>query len=197
MSSDNGVYILKTKHPDKEGYEYRVAHAQAIDNLYYDLEAEDHAGIDSPYSQDFFDLPANQIFGSSEVYTNEDLVWTEAHHLASEISILEYGTSSLEHPNQVFKYMTNEEMTAEEKRHDAIIEQHHREREEERVVRKRQEEKAAITTTGPVAISDSVRGMLTLPDGREIHGHVLGDCVVTFTAPVKFLPTDWDKEPNS
>ena len=36
MSADNGIYILKTPKDNNEGFEYRVIHSQAIENIYWD-----------------------------------------------------------------------------------------------------------------------------------------------------------------
>jgi len=61
MSADNGVYILKTHKPpikdgnsyqNQNGSEFRVAYAQAIDNV------------------DYSDLYLPAIFGDSQVYTS-------------------------------------------------------------------------------------------------------------------------------
>lgn len=193
MSSDNGVYILKTQHPSGEGFEYRVAHAQGIDNLYYDLEVDDYAGIDSPYSQDFFDFPANEFFGGCEVYTDEARAWNAAWAEAGDHSILEYGVSMQEHPNQVFKYMTEEEMVAEEARIDAVLEGHRARRQEELDELWQRQEEAAMHIDGPMEVSN-LWGFFLTSDGRRVRGNVLGNCVVTFPEPVKFLPADWDKE---
>lgn len=35
MSADNGIYVLRTPAADGRGFEFRVAHAQAIDNIDY------------------------------------------------------------------------------------------------------------------------------------------------------------------
>ena len=53
ISVDNGVYILKTKHPIK-GYEYRIANIFAVDNIYLDPEVR------------------FQAFGDKAVYDNFD-----------------------------------------------------------------------------------------------------------------------------
>ena len=45
MSADNGIYILKTRafSPDPaHDFEYRVAHATCIENLYYDVDTGGH-----------------------------------------------------------------------------------------------------------------------------------------------------------
>lgn len=60
MSADDGIYILKT--PAESGFEYRVIHAQAIENIYYD-RGRSH---DEPIPKRL-----REYFGKAEVFTNE------------------------------------------------------------------------------------------------------------------------------
>ena len=96
MSADNGIYILKTPADDGEGFEYRVRHAQAIDNIYWDDTAPGHNNPDG--------VPeiVVEYFGKCDVLTEE-----EAHKKAFELEeevlnddfgILEYGVSTIELP---------------------------------------------------------------------------------------------------
>jgi len=88
MSADNGVYILRTLLPPiknagysytpRPGYEYRVAHCFAIDNI------------------DYHDLYAVVYFGDSAIYYDEAEALHAAHQLANEVmrhGPLEYGVS--------------------------------------------------------------------------------------------------------
>lgn len=96
MSADNGVYILSTvRHSKQEGiawvkcdsYQvYRVAHAQAIDNLEYYKEKEPHNL--GAYMQD--------TWGTSPVYQDKDQAIIAAHKIADSIDVLEYGVSMIE-----------------------------------------------------------------------------------------------------
>lgn len=89
MSADNGVYILKTPAwpiKDENGgyrnqgdkFEYRVAHAGAIDNI------------------DYSDLYLACYFGNCKVHDNEDDAWKEAREIAADVGFLEYGVSMIE-----------------------------------------------------------------------------------------------------
>jgi len=96
MSSDNGVYILSTIRNSKqegngwvkcEPYPiYRVAHAQAIDNLDYYKGKEPHNL--GAYMQD--------IWGTSPVYHDRDQAIIAANKIADSIDVLEYGVSMIE-----------------------------------------------------------------------------------------------------
>lgn len=86
MSADNGIYILRTKNPDPNmGFEYRVAHAQAIESI-------DEPNIGGLY--------VFLIFNKAQVFTRLKDAETEAlriHHeiSASDCRILEYGMQLL------------------------------------------------------------------------------------------------------
>lgn len=104
MSADNGVYILKTPRPmvqtqkgwfsPQHGFEYRVAHCMAIDNI------------------DYSDLYLPVYFGDSEVFLDKDEAFLFASNLAQEIMNngcpLEYGVSFIEKPCE-FPNMTSDE----------------------------------------------------------------------------------------
>jgi len=94
MSADNGVYVLESplmaEAPNGQEIhyadEYRVAHCQAIENL-WDC---------GQYSLDF----ERQMFGQSPVYHDKDEAILAAHRIAETITVLEYGVKVLhmEHP---------------------------------------------------------------------------------------------------
>lgn len=73
MSADNGIYILKTK----EG-QYRVIHAQAIENLYHNYNEL---------------IPAQIIeyYGKSKYTYEKNLARGIAFSIARELPVLEYG----------------------------------------------------------------------------------------------------------
>ena len=88
MSADNGIYILKTpKDGAEEEFEYRVIHAQGIDNI----EDEDPAMVIS-------------YFGKCEALTKEE-AQNKAFEMEEDCYILEYGISSivLSHSFQWFR----------------------------------------------------------------------------------------------
>lgn len=95
MSADNGVYILKTsRRDDPTKSEYRVAHAQAIENV--TQQDAFWADIQPAY--------AVSIFGSSVVFDNKADALIEAGSIEDEIlsdefcPILEYGICEVELP---------------------------------------------------------------------------------------------------
>lgn len=99
MSADNGVYILRTprkmkknddnSYSSQKGYEYRVTHCQAIDNV------------------DYSDLYMPLLFGKSKVHFDIADAQAEARKMADGIleddGILEYGiwmiTKECQFPN--------------------------------------------------------------------------------------------------
>lgn len=96
MSGDNGIYILSTpRNKKQEGNAwvscdpypvYRVAHVQAIDNLYYYKEKEPHNL--GAYLQD--------TWGTSLVYLEKEQAINVAHKIAETVKVLEYGISLIE-----------------------------------------------------------------------------------------------------
>lgn len=88
MSADNGVYILKTPRRDwPERFEYRVAHAQAIENVIQ--QNASWADIQPAY--------AIMYFGDSTVFDHKADALLEAGIMEDEVlsddfcPILEYG----------------------------------------------------------------------------------------------------------
>jgi len=98
MSADNGIYLLKTPADDGESFEYRVIHAQAIDNIYWDGTAPDHNNPDG--------VP--EIFGACDILTEEEAnkkaFELEEEVLNDDFGILEYGVSTIELPYSFSKY---------------------------------------------------------------------------------------------
>lgn len=85
MSADNGVYIAKFK----DGF--RVAHAQAIDNV-LDYVDGDEKLIQSERIHYFLESP---------VFKDADSAWLYARDLADRYDVLEYGVTQLpdfQHP---------------------------------------------------------------------------------------------------
>lgn len=79
MSADNGTYILQTYGP-----EYRIAHTQAIDNIYSKFDE-----LTSTYQPDIDVII--ECFGTSKVYTQVEDAWDAAFNLDEEHSWSEYG----------------------------------------------------------------------------------------------------------
>ncbi len=105
MSSDNGVYILRTLRTRKETQKgvwsksepysvWRVAHVGAIDNFdWYLNNATYNLGA---YMKD--------IWGNSPVFESEDEAITYANILAKDIEPLEYGVSVINVPYDMIFY---------------------------------------------------------------------------------------------
>jgi hypothetical protein len=84
MSSDNGIYI--GVFPTHDGLkEYRVIHAQAIDNC-------DYSGV---VPDSITDLYIVAYFGDARTFPNQSKAWTHARKLAEEYTVLEYGVSEI------------------------------------------------------------------------------------------------------
>jgi hypothetical protein len=93
MSADNTIVILKTPSPD--GFEFRVTHAQAIDNIYWDETAPDN------YNPNGNPKEVVNYFGKCNVFTNSIDALKFAQEKADKIlsddfcPILEYGISQI------------------------------------------------------------------------------------------------------
>lgn len=105
MSADNGIYVIKTKRTakegpkghwtngkDKENFVYRVAHAQAIDNLDWYKEKQ-------PYNLGAYMV---SVWGESEVFTDESTALISAHKLAKTVHYTEYGVNLIDMSEYIF-----------------------------------------------------------------------------------------------
>ncbi len=103
MSADNGVYIGRFKHVEcsrplvdergayydiEDGYEYRVAHAQAIENCDY------NSGFDSDIPKEVIDAYRVLTYGSVPIFTDKDSAYRQAQELA-KLQPTEYGISEI------------------------------------------------------------------------------------------------------
>lgn len=95
MSADNGVYILTTKNPDGEGYEYRVAHCVAVDNISYQPDY-------GSWNKEFLCL----MFGRAVVHHELNEAVMKAHEqylkLIEEGLPVEYGVAHIGAHDVVF-----------------------------------------------------------------------------------------------
>lgn len=104
MSADNGIYILRSPRlntlGEHNGFEYRVAHCAAIDNLFTAKGAAYRV----------------LLFGRSHVYSEKAWALLEASQLEDNIldqgAILEYGISTIR-DTIPFPHMTWEEALKE------------------------------------------------------------------------------------
>ena len=103
MSADNCVCVLKT--PDgKNGFEYRVVHAQAIENIYWDDNSTNNNNPEGDPTQ------IVNYFGRCNPLTNEDNAVQLAEGMAKEIladdfcPVLEYGIIRIDLPHPFSYY---------------------------------------------------------------------------------------------
>ena len=102
ISADNCIAILKT--PNGNGFEYRVVHAQAIDNIYWD----DTKPNGNPEGNPVYVV---SYFGECSVLTNQDNAIHLAGGMAKEIlddefcGILEYGIIRIDLPHPFSYYL--------------------------------------------------------------------------------------------
>lgn len=184
MSADNGIYVLKTK-VDKfwvreapelfedrgpGRFEYRVAHAMAVENICYNMKTGD-------YQKDFIPEIVFDYFGDCRVFIDEGEALKYAHELEKEYDILEYGVSILDHSHQVFpSNLTKDDVERYEVEMDKEANRHRAEREQER------QEWVANNQVGLTPLAD---GCLRAPGGGEFVPRVMyGDLMV---APGKTL----------
>jgi len=114
MSSDNGIYILKTPTKDKDIFEFRVIHAQDIEGIYWNNQKNDYQ--ESPYAANLI-----SYFGKEKVLTEEEAD-KMAFSLEKEIMsddfclILEYGINTIE-LEKPFDHYVEEAKTNSEKKY--------------------------------------------------------------------------------
>jgi hypothetical protein len=93
MSADNGLYILVT--PKGKGFEYRVAHLQAVENYGWDDELG--CSTDNP---DVHIKNAREMWGDSLVHTDITNAYECARILLSSIGWTEYGICEINIPRE-------------------------------------------------------------------------------------------------
>jgi len=213
MSADNGIYILKTRAPNAlpEGvvggpasspFEYRVVHAQAIENLYYDIET-------SQYNEQFTPEVAYSYFKECQPLYSEDQALRYAHQLEEQHYILEYGVCILEHGEEVFQTFTDEELSAHEAEGEALMEANRKQRDAKQAAQRA----ASVIPFGEgmVFLPNAIYGRLLQKDGSEVHGSLSGVTELGISQEVgceghlsaalngegmdlEFLPSDWNKD---
>lgn len=97
MSADNGIYLLKTPKENSLEFEYRVIHAQAIENIYYDERIPSH------YNPEGAPEEVIAYFGECVPMTKDQAI-EKAFEMESEIlkddfcPIIEYGIVTIDLP---------------------------------------------------------------------------------------------------
>lgn len=93
MSADNGVYILATTNSETKEIEYRVAHAQAIDNLDYYEKSKPVEEL-----QEYM----KEVWGNSHVYKNEKIAVAKAAQIEERYPFTEYGICFIDMTDRSF-----------------------------------------------------------------------------------------------
>lgn len=99
MSADNTIGILITRHrKGNEGNEeeYRVAHAQAIEDIY---SQPDYPSVSNPVINR---KHVREIFGGSHVFHSMKEAISAAERLKKIIGYVEYGICTLDHHEVCF-----------------------------------------------------------------------------------------------
>jgi len=91
MSADNGIYILITPTEDGKGKEYRVTHAQAIDNITYEHPDGNPEEVVA-------------YFGTCLPFYDEKNATEFAFDLYDEWGYTEYGIVDIELPKPFSQY---------------------------------------------------------------------------------------------
>src|SRR3990172_8861301 len=108
MSADNCVAILKTPY-EQNGFEYRVTHAQAIENIHYKHEDGNPEQIVN-------------YFGQCVPFVNENEAIKFAQKMADEIlsdyfcPILEYGICQIDLPHPFSYYVEKNKQNKEKEK---------------------------------------------------------------------------------
>ena len=106
MSADNGIYILKTK-----DHQYRVAHLQAIDNVYW-------SAIDGEH-QELIPTRVVEMWGDCKFTRDENKALSMAHKWASKLPICEYGVSVISY-NKSWRHILEDAQKYAKKEIDSI-----------------------------------------------------------------------------
>lgn len=196
MSADNGIYVLKTMAPGpqsdaecQEGsiapfYEYRVTHAQAIDNLYYDLTV-------SECKQDFTPEVAYSYFKECQAFYDEGQALSYAHKRADQEDILEYGVCILNHPEQIFQTFTDEEIAAFYRRCEETMAAHRKSRDEE--MEAKRNSATVRLAPGDKFHPTRIVGFIVTPDGERVYGQITVKGADEIKVGADFLPNDWNR----
>jgi hypothetical protein len=192
MSADNGIYVLKTKMTgDKPPYfVYRVIHAQAIENLYYDVTTGRH-------NENFTPEEVYSYFKECMPFFDEGEALCYAHKLADQHPILEYGVCILDHGEQTFETFSDEEMLAYHQGVDEAIEAYRKKRDEE--WQKKREAAAVRFAPGDKFYPTRIVGYALTPEGERVYGSLTGEGIAEIKVGAlngdgaDFLPSDWDR----
>ena len=101
MSADNSIILLKTPRHKEEGFDYRVIHAMAIENIYWDEKKKKRTLEINPKI-------LLEQFDQCKVLAEKES-WEEACRLEKEVGYVEYGISELPLPKpfEYYRFIVN------------------------------------------------------------------------------------------
>ena len=106
MSADNGIYILKTKD------QYRIIHAQAIENLWWSY-------IHKESQDDIIPTRILEYYNDSPIFTDEAKVQKVAFSMLNNFPYVEYGIQTIR-VNRTWDEIVNEAKELAPKEIEAI-----------------------------------------------------------------------------
>lgn len=98
MSADNGVYILKTKRGD--GWEYRVAHLQAVENYLWNQDTHEETSDEDVHIKNAREMWNGPVFSSKQDALREADLMAEEILNDDFCPVLEYGISTITIPRE-------------------------------------------------------------------------------------------------
>ncbi len=100
MSTDNGIYILKTKD------QYRVAHLQAIDRIAWSF-IDGNLQNDEAARGRYVPTRVVEMWGNCKYTRDRNLAFTIAHKWAGSLLVCEYGVNVIVY-NKMWKHIVND-----------------------------------------------------------------------------------------
>lgn len=97
MSTDNGIYILKTKD------QYRVVHLQNIENVYYSI-IDKNWSYNKETKNKYVPSRIVEMFNDSKYTKDENKAIELAHKWAGSLPICEYGVNTITY-NKTWKHI--------------------------------------------------------------------------------------------
>ncbi len=100
MSTDNGIYILKTKD------QYRVAHLQAIDRIAWSF-IDGNLQNDEAARGRYVPTRVVEMWGNCKYTRDRNLAFAIAHKWAGSLPVCEYGVNVIVY-NKMWKHIVND-----------------------------------------------------------------------------------------
>ena len=100
MSADNGIYILKTKD------QYRVTHAQAIENVYWEYDSR-YACYINERTNKLVPTRVVEYWGCCRYTRNPEMAYKIAETMLKRIGFVEYGIRTFTY-NKTWKHIVED-----------------------------------------------------------------------------------------